>query len=1209
MHKRFINFLIIFILIQPIFDISIYFLNRVIGIETLLTSIIRPLIAAFIYIYLLFNHKVSSKAKAISFIYLSIYGIFCLLHLVNISDKFFELSVGTLTTEVRYLFNYGYFLLQLINFYLIFKIASEKEKSKILKAFVFAILIMAILYFISIFTGTSPRTYIYSTKDGFRGWSVSAHYIGHSIIYALPVIIYALFEKQYIKKYYKYLIFTLIIIPPFYLIGTKAPLFATFGIIIFYTLMLIIVGIKNKKLNFTTIYFSIISLILICTFTKTYGFDNFQNQVSISYGDETGIEMPDDSVIDKNKDKYEENIIIEQQTPKFEISYFEDRVLYTLYKYRDIKTSVFDNRIIQKTINKEIYRLSPISDKILGYGHDTLPKGIWVETDFHTIYYCYGIMGLILILIIPFLCLALIGLKCLINIKNMNKKKFILGFGLGLSMGVLYIVGYTLQFSQTAFYMIILLTLGACVFQEKTAKFQKQKDYLFAINDLNVGGAEVGMVDVVNELISQGKSVDIVLLRKEGPLLERVNNQVHIYEILNKNYSPLKRKLYHVLYMLGGNFAKYVYKKTIPCTYKNEIAYLEGYPAVFIAASSNPNSIKIASIRVGLKNHKLKAAKLPWGELRVKQAYKKMDNIYTVSDLTTEEFLEKYPFCKSKTTTIYTYFNIEDIKEKSSQNCKYKFPKDKVNFLTVGRFSTQKSYDRLIEAFSVISKKYNNVLLHFLGNDNTEEGEKIKELIKEKRLENKIIIHGVDSNPYPYIKSCDVLISSSLYEGFPRVINEALALEKLCIGTNVTGTNEALHNGKLGILVDNSVSGLIEGIEKYLTNPNIYQEYKEEILKFDGNRKSFFEGLENISRRRKEMIIYMPKLSVGGMEKALINLINYAKLNDKYKLTLYLVYKGEKNYLDMLPKNINLIVASSGKWNILGKIKATIRLLARYIYQMFKEYDIAISYSYQHPILTTLTRLSSENSIVYIHSNLISGSTEKIAKKRIKKCKYEKFKKIICVSYDAKNTLTKLISREKNIYVVNNIIDGDRILAKSAEKVDDFKFDKNKIYFINICRHFESYKRLLRIVEATKRLNQEGYQFEVLFIGDGEDHNLYVEKIKEYNISNIHLLGQKENPYKYLKRSSALLLSSIREGYPVVFIEAMVLNKPIITTAVSDALIDIKDKFGIVVDNDDQSIYNGMREYIEHGFKIKNKFNYLKFNEEILKEIDNIYNK
>ena len=1209
MHKKFINFLIIFILVQPIFDISVYFLNRVFEIETLATSIIRPLIAAGMYIYLLFNHKVSAKAKAISFAYLFAYGVFCLLHLLNISDNFFALSVGSLTTEVRYLFNYGYFLLQLINFYLIFKIATDKDKEKILKAFVFAILIMVILYFTSILTKTSPRTYaITSIKEGFRGWSVSAHYIGHSIIYALPVIIYVLFEKKYIKGISKYLIFTLILIPPFYLIGTKAPLFATLGIVTFYTLMLIIIGIKDKKINFTTVYFILITLFLLFTFPKTYGYDNFMNQVSIATGDRTETDLPQDDTTESEENKTEESPENEEEnlvipTDISNVFDFKDRVLYSLYIHKDINTYVFDNRIIQKTINEEIYSLSPINDKLLGYGHETMPQGTWVETDFHTIYYCYGL----LVIIIPFLSLSIIGIKCLLNIKEMNKSKFILGIGLGLSMGIIYLVGYTLQFAQTVFYMIVLLSLGASVFKEKKEK--KTKDYLFAINDLNIGGAEVGMVDVVNELVRQGKSVDIVLLRKEGPLLERVSKQIHIYEILNKDYLPIKRKLYHFFYMLGGIFTKYVYAKTITSNYKNEIAYLEGYPAVFIAASTNPNSVKIASIRVGLKSHQLKAAKLPWGELRVKQAYKKMDNIYTVSDLTTKEFLEKYPFCKTKTTTIYTYFNIEDINAKSLQKCKYNFPKDKTNFLAVGRFSPQKSYDRLIEAFSAICKKHNNALLHFLGNDNTKEGEKIKKLIKEKKLEDKVIIHGVDSNPYPYIKNCDILISSSLYEGFPRVINEALALKKLCIGTNVTGTKEALHDGKLGLLVDDSVDGLIEGMEKVLTNPKIYAEYEKEISKFDGNKKTFFAGLENISKRRKEMIIYMPKLSVGGMEKALVNLINYAKLNDKYKLTLYLVYKGETNYLALLPRNINLIIACSSRWNLLGKIKATIKLMVRFIYQMFKEYDIAISYSYQHPILTSLTRLSSENSIVYIHSNLISGTTEKKAKKRIKKCKYEKFKKIICVSYDAKNTLTKFIPRHEDIYVVNNVVDGDRILAKAKEEVDDFKFAKSKIYFINICRHFENHKRLMRIIEATKRLNEEGYKFEVLFIGDGEDHDLYVEKIRESNITNIHLLGQKENPYKYLERSSALLLSSIREGYPVVFIEAMVLNKPIVTTAVSDALVDIKDKFGIVVDNDDQSIYDGMKEYIEHGFKIKTKFNYLEFNENILKEIDNIYNK
>ena len=87
------------------------------------------------------------------------------------------------------------------------------------------------------------------------------------------------------------------------------------------------------------------------------------------------------------------------------------------------------------------------------------------------------------------------------------------------------------------------------------------------------------------------------------------------------------------------------------------------------------------------------------------------------------------------------------------------------------------------------------------------------------------------------------------------------------------------------------------------------------------------------------------------------------------------------------------------------------------------------------------------------------------------------------------------------------------------------------------------------------------------------------------------------------------MLSSIREGYPVVFIEAMVLNKPIITTNVSDAKIDIANKFGIVVNNDDNSIYDGMKEFIENGYEMKSKFNYEEFNKEIEEKVDVIYNK
>ena len=70
----------------------------------------------------------------------------------------------------------------------------------------------------------------------------------------------------------------------------------------------------------------------------------------------------------------------------------------------------------------------------------------------------------------------------------------------------------------------------------------------------------------------------------------------------------------------------------------------------------------------------------------------------------------------------------------------------------------------------------------------------------------------------------------------------------------------------------------------------------------------------------------------------------------------------------------------------------------------------------------------------------------------------------------------------------------------------------------------------------------------------------------------------------------------------------MVLNIPIITTNVSDAKKDIDGKFGIVVPNDDTSIYDGMKEFLDNGFKIKAKFNYIDFNSNIEKEIDKIYN-
>ena len=78
-EKKFISFIIFFILVQPFLDVTIYFLDKVLYIDIPLISFIRPLIAIGIYIYLLFSSQISTKEKKFSFVYLLLYAIYLIL--------------------------------------------------------------------------------------------------------------------------------------------------------------------------------------------------------------------------------------------------------------------------------------------------------------------------------------------------------------------------------------------------------------------------------------------------------------------------------------------------------------------------------------------------------------------------------------------------------------------------------------------------------------------------------------------------------------------------------------------------------------------------------------------------------------------------------------------------------------------------------------------------------------------------------------------------------------------------------------------------------------------------------------------------------------------------------------------------------------------------------------------------------------------------
>lgn len=154
-----------------------------------------------------------------------------------------------------------------------------------------------------------------------------------------------------------------------------------------------------------------------------------------------------------------------------------------------------------------------------------------------------------------------------------------------------------------------------------------------------------------------------------------------------------------------------------------------------------------------------------------------------------------------KVKCIYNPLNIRDILHKSKMKEKEKFFLTKEKYLKIinlGRFTEQKDQITILKAANLLKKKIKFKLL-IVGRGSEEK--KLKDYIRQKNLEKFVKIKCFVENPYPLIKSADIMVLSSKYEGLPNVLLEALALNKFVISTNCpTGPNEILLNGKGGFL-------------------------------------------------------------------------------------------------------------------------------------------------------------------------------------------------------------------------------------------------------------------------------------------------------------------------------------------------------------------------------------------------------------------------
>ena len=352
----------------------------------------------------------------------------------------------------------------------------------------------------------------------------------------------------------------------------------------------------------------------------------------------------------------------------------------------------------------------------------------------------------------------------------------------------------------------------------------------------------------------------------------------------------------------------------------------------------------------------------------------------------------------------------------------------------------------------------------------------------------------------------------------------------------------------------------------------------------------------------KKILIASYNLDFGGIEKSLITLLKNFDY-DKYKVTLVLEQK-EGAFLNSVPSCVKVKEYKISNHNnkYIRKIKNFFKRI-RWIISNYMHFDASICYATYSKPCGFIARTSSKNSIIFTHSNYYLAFDKDDDKVRLffNDININKYKKIVFVSNESRKDICKVIPEIENKSVtINNLVNYDEMVELSKKRVKEKK-GKNKVVLF-VGRLDESSKRISKILSLAKECKENNDKVIFWIVGTGPDEKKYKAYVTKNKLDNVVFCGSKENPYPYFKVCDYVILTSKYEGFPVVYNEAIVFNKPIITTVdVSDDYISIKNRFGYIINEND--IYNEFKNIL----KDKNfKQEYVDFNNLNKKRIEAI---
>lgn len=345
---------------------------------------------------------------------------------------------------------------------------------------------------------------------------------------------------------------------------------------------------------------------------------------------------------------------------------------------------------------------------------------------------------------------------------------------------------------------------------------------LFVIDSLRMGGAEKSLVTLLNLLPVADMDIEVMRMSPAGRLEPLLPAGIRLSRISLHRPGLIGRARF-----MAARAAMYLSRRfsTTP-THPNDrfwrfmrhsvpplerqydiaVAYQQGFPTAFVATRVNARR-KIAWVNADV-------AAAGYDAQFNRPFYRAMTHIVTVSDTLHTLFCSRYPSLASRVTAIPDIVDARAIRRlaevtPSPYPDRDDDPARPLRLLTVARMEHVKGLDLAVEAARLLHDSGLDFHWHFIGDGN--ERAAIASLVSRHSLCDRITLHGTVTNPYPWMRGCDIYIQPSRHEGYGIAIAEAMTLCRPVIATDFAVAHDHI-DGSNGLIAPISPRGIADAI-------------------------------------------------------------------------------------------------------------------------------------------------------------------------------------------------------------------------------------------------------------------------------------------------------------------------------------------------------------------------------------------------------------